>query len=605
VVAKEHLSRDLQWGTDTWTCPGFALRIATPFGEVPDPRIHGWEALRDHILPAVWVEMELDNRSSDEEAVLFFGVASGDTGAAEWRTPDTAGATFQGSFGMATASTRDARPYSGFSAPSCFDEHMVSRSPHWLGGNWGLSWRIPAGCRETVRFALAWYHGGQATTGLSTSYAYTRLWPDLESVLAGALERQDAAWSLSRKRDGELAHLSPSRRFLLAHATRGYFGNSELLVDRAGDPVYVVNEGEYCMMNTLDLAVDQGFFEARFFPWVTREIVDLAVRRHSYLDHLKTPDDTSIHEGGISFTHDMGVRNQFSAPGTSCYEIPDLEGCFSHMSFEQACNFTLCAAQYAHSSSDLAWVRSHAELFERLLESLQRREHPLEARRGGVPGTDSVRCGTGSEITTYDSLDPALAQSRQNLYTTMKLWASYLALEKLLASIGSSASNRAREAALRSARAVEEWPRTGGVLPAIADGRNVSAILPAVEGLVYPLWWGDLRSISREGPFGGMVRSLESHLEGVLQGGLCRFLDGGWRLSSTSENSWLSKIFLAQTVSERIFGNPIDQRADAAHVRWQVPGSADTGFTDQIIAGKGIGSRYYPRGVTAILFLEG
>ncbi|MBK9577173.1 MAG: hypothetical protein IPO40_08870 [Fibrobacteres bacterium] len=604
VVPDDLLSRKLEWGTDTWSAPGFSLRIATPFGVVPDPRAEGWEALREHILPAIWVELELDNRSSDEEAIVFFGVAPGDTGAAELDHPKLVGATCQGRFGLATERDHMARPYAGFSGPSCFDSQLGLRAPHWLGGTWGVCWTVPARQQATLRVALGWYHAGQATSGLSTTYAYTRLWPDIESVLAEAISQQDAAWRTARERDQELSNLSPARKFLLAHATRGYFGNSQLLADCAGDPVYVVNEGEYCMINTLDLSVDQGFFEARFFPWAIREILDLAAHRHSFLDHLKTSDDTTLHEGGISFAHDMGVRNQFSAPGTSSYEYPNLEGCFSHMTFEQACNFALCAAQYLTASNDLSWVRGNTELLERLLESLQRREHPLASHRRGTPMTDSVRCGTGTEITTYDSLDPALAQTRQNLYTTVKLWAAYLALEKILATVASPLAPIARAAALRSARAVKEWPEVDGLLPAIADGRNGSAILPAVEGLIYPLWWKDLESVSRTGPFGKMIQRLEKHLEESLQRGLCRFPDGSWRLSSTSENSWLSKVFLAQTVAERVFGSTKDLRADAAHVRWLAPGSASTGFTDQIIAGKGIGSRYYPRGVTAILFLN-
>lgn len=604
VVPDDLLSRKLEWGTDTWIAPGFSLRIATPFGTVPDPRSQGWEALREHILPAVWVELELDNRSSDEEAIVLFGMAPGDTGAAELNHAKLVGATCQGRFGLATERDHMARPYAGFSGPSCFDSQLGLRAPHWLGGTWGVCWTVPARQQATLRVALGWYHAGQATSGLSTTYAYTRLWSDIESVLAEAIAQQDAAWKTARERDQELSNLSPARKFLLAHATRGYFGNSQLLADCAGDPVYVVNEGEYCMINTLDLSVDQGFFEARFFPWATREILDLAARRHSFLDHLKTPDDTTLHEGGVSFAHDMGVRNQFAAPGTSSYEHPNLEGCFSHMTFEQACNFALCAAQYSTASNDLPWVRRNTELLEQLLESLQRREHPLVSHRRGTPMTDSVRCGTGTEITTYDSLDPALAQTRQNLYTTVKLWASYLALEKILASVASPLAAVARAAAVRSARAVEEWPDVDGILPAIADGRNGSAILPAVEGLVYPLWWKDLESVSRTGPFGKMIQRLERHLDESLQRGLCRFPDGSWRLSSTSENSWLSKIFLAQTVAERVFESTKDLRADAAHVRWLAPGSASTGFTDQIIAGKGIGSRYYPRGVTAILFLN-
>ena len=45
-------------------------------------------------------------------------------------------------------------------------------------------------------------------------------------------------------------------------------------------------------------------------------------------------------------------------------------------------------------------------------------------------------------------------------------------------------------------------------------------------------------------------------------------------------------------------------KADSAHVRWQVYGSADHACSDQFSSGIPIGSLYYPRIVTAILWLE-
>lgn len=602
ILGDSELERQLEWATDTWRIPGFSFRLATPFQEIPDPRAAGWDALRPHLLPAVWAELELDNRASSEDAVVFLGIDAGDAGAIGLENANWVGATHQGRCGIAATREHQAQPYAGFSLAGCFDPHLNARPSHWLGSTYGIRWSVPAGQRLILRCALGWYHQGEATHGLSTRYAYARLWPSLESVLGQALETATAAWETAACRDRELVDLPPARRFLLAHATRGYFGNSQLLVDDDDHPVYVVNEGEYCMMNTLDLSVDQGFFEARWFPWAIREVLDLAADRYSFLDGLKTADDTVIHPGGLSFCHDMGTRNQFSAPGTSSYELAHLEGCFSHMTFEQACNFALIAAQYTHASGDAAWIGRRGHILSLLLESLERREHPLPHHRRGTPLADSSRCLTGSEITTYDSLDPALAQTRENLYTTVKLWAAYLALERLLSRASmDEMAGRASEGARRASQAVASWPEVDGFLPAIADGRNLSAILPAVEGLVYPLWWGDFDAVSPRGRHGRLVERLGSHLRTVLETGLCRFSDGGWRLSSTSDNSWLSKIFLAQVVAERIFGWHPDPHADAAHVSWQAPGSAATGFTDQVIRGEGIGSRYYPRGVTAIL----
>ncbi|MEK7394082.1 MAG: glycoside hydrolase family 52 protein, partial [Fibrobacterota bacterium] len=352
------------------------------------------------------------------------------------------------------------------------------------------------------------------------------------------------------------------------------------------------------------VTVDQAFFEAKFFPWITREILDLFADRHSFMDELKLPGETRIHQGGLSFCHDMGVRNRFSPTGHSSYEIPDLEGCFSHMTFEQACNWPLTGAVHLAGSKDKNWCIGRRTTLEGILESLERREHPDPTKRTGVPGTDSVRCGSGTEITTYDSLDPSLAQTRQNLYTTVKLWAAYLALEKLLSAAKSdSLAARAREGAKRSAKAVVAWPEHDGIMPAIADGRNASTILPSVEGLVYPLFWNDKAAVSCNGPFGVMISKLGRHLGRALDDGICRFPDGGWRISSTSDNSWLSKIWIAQTVAERVFGRMPDSVADHAHAGWLSPGSSRWGWSDQIIGGQAIGSKFYPRGVTSILFL--
>lgn len=601
VFPTESIQRELGWATDAWRAGELSFSLATPFDAVPDPRIVGWDGLSDHILPAVWAELTLDNSGSDEPALLVAGLSPGDTGVAPLDLPGLVSLGLQGRYGMAAASSSGAKTFAGFSLLDCFDDDLNQRAPHWLGTSWGLCWSVPAGAKFAARFSLGWYLAGPATSGLATAYGYARLWKDLGEVLSTAVGRARSAWETAWQRDAELESLSPERRWLLSHATRGYFGNSQLLSASDGSPVYVVNEGEYCMMNTLDLAVDHAFFEGRFFPWATREILDLAARRHSFLDRLKVPGDTIIHEGGISFCHDVGVRNQFSAEGSSSYEQADLEGCFSHMAFEEACNWALVAAHYFRSCDDRDWVVRNQNLLEALAASLERREHPDPSLRRGVSGTDSVRCGTGTEITTYDSLDPSLAQARGNLYTTVKLWAAYLALERLLSAARLPAEG-VSAGARRAAAAVEAWPSRDGILPAHDDGRIRSAILPAAESLAHAHAW-DPGLTARDGRFGGMVRVLEKHVDSVLKNGLCRFADGGWRLSSTSDNSWLSKIFLAQSVAERVFGHAPDRRADAAHVSWLAPGSAAWGFTDQIRSGKGIGSKYYPRGVTAILFL--
>lgn len=100
---------------------------------------------------------------------------------------------------------------------------------------------------------------------------------------------------------------------------------------------------------------------------------------------------------------------------------------------------------------------------------------------------------------------------------------------------------------------------------------------------------------------------LRRHLQTVLVPGVCVDpVSGGWKMSSTSENTWMSKIFLSQFVAETILGLPLADSYDAAHARWQRDGNCrDWAFTDQVRSADGhdFGSRYYPRGVTAVLWL--
>ena len=91
------------------------------------------------------------------------------------------------------------------------------------------------------------------------------------------------------------------------------------------------------------------------------------------------------------------------------------------------------------------------------------------------------------------------------------------------------------------------------------------------------------------------------------------FPDGGIRLSSTSDNSWMSKIALLQHVAREVFrldDDPAIKRmfadADAAHVRWQTEGeSAYWAMSDQMVNGVARASRYYPRCVTTALWMSG
>src|SRR5690606_367031 len=139
-------------------------------------------------------------------------------------------------------------------------------------------------------------------------------------------------------------------------------------------PIWVVNEGEYRMMNTFDLTVDHLFFELEWFPWAVRNTLDLFVKRYSYEDQVSTRDQEP-HAGGISFTHDMGLNNHFTPAGRSSYECDHLAGCFSHMTMEQLLNFVVCATSYALHTKDDKWLERRRKTLLACARSIRNRDH--------------------------------------------------------------------------------------------------------------------------------------------------------------------------------------------------------------------------------------
>jgi hypothetical protein len=179
---------------------------------------------------------------------------------------------------------------------------------------------------------------------------------------------------------------------MLAQAVHSYYGSTQFL-ECGGKPLWVVNEGEYRMMNTFDLTVDHLFFELAQNPWVVRNQLDWFVKRYSYTDEVYLPGDATAYPGGLSFTHDMGVANCISRPQYSIYEMFGLHGCFSHMTHEQLVNWVCCAASYVRATGDDAWLAANLPIFRACLESLVNRDHPDPAKRDGIMSADSSRAG--------------------------------------------------------------------------------------------------------------------------------------------------------------------------------------------------------------------
>jgi hypothetical protein len=239
---------------------------------------------------------------------------------------------------------------------------------------------------------------------------------------------------------------------------------------------------------------------------------------------------------------------------------------------------------------------------------MQNRDHYDPLQRDGLMSLDSSRCGSESEITTYDSLDPSLGQARNNAYMGIKCWAGYLAIEWMLgretSDLWADEIAAARRGAERAAGTVTDaFDEDLGYIPAILEGDDESAIIPIIEGLVYPEQLGLSDAVDPEGPFAELLNALRRHLQAVLCEGRCLFPNGGWKLSGNNDNSWMSKIFINQYVAEQVLALEPDPAADEAHDHWWRVGCAEQSVIDQVVGGQSGGSgAIYPRCVSCVLW---
>lgn len=608
-IPADEITREYRLATDTWRTDGIEFSLVTPVSGIPDPETVPGAAFRDAICPAVTGRLVFDNTSGSTPMQGFFAVGglAGLRQLDELTGGEMAGIVTLGHYGFAVPGGPGVAGFSDMFMDFPFRRPAPNRN--FLRGIAGVIVAVAPGERVELPLALGWYKPGVVTLGKDCAYLYTQHFAGLEDVLRYALRREPDWRAEALEHDARLlgSAMNEPRRFLYAKAVRSYWGSTQLLAE--GDrPRWVVNEGSCNMANTLDLTVDMAFFEAREHPWLLRNVLDAGADEYSYVDRLHFPGEENLHEGGVSFTHDHGARNAFSRPGWSHYEARNHPACFSYMTHEELLNWVLCAALYVRATDDRAWLHRRAALVADCLESMQRRDHPDPAQRDGLMSLDSSRCGSESEITTYDSLDPSLGQARNNTYMGVKCWAAYLAIEWMLAlddtARWDATARGARLGAELAAQTVANaFDPELGYIPAILEGGDRSAIIPIVEGLVYPDRLGLADAVDPEGPFAPLLGALRRHLEAVLVPGRCLFPDGGWKLSGNNDNSWMSKIFINQYVAQKILGLEPDPSADLAHEQWWRVGCCRQSVIDQVVAGASTGAgAIYPRCVSCVLW---
>ena len=596
TMDSQSIKRSFGYGTDSFTAPGLEFTLTSRFSEIGDLETEGDDLAEFKTLPGIIGKLVLDNSEGDrnKEALFLIDGIKRKTFLQHMTGGRISGFVSAEGYGFAVEEEDfEVREVSDFDIESLYDKKPPALLI--LAPMSGILINVPKGEKLEMDIAFGWYKGELSTSGgHDCRYYYTEHFSDLLQVLEYTLAHSEELWeeALENDRKAEAADLSESRKFMVAQAAKSYYVSSMLMTERESLR-WIMNEGTFNMMNTFDLLIDHSFFDFKYHKWVVRNQLKYFAEEYAYYDNL-----------GISFTHDQGVQRVFTPRGYSSYEIPNISGCFSYMTQEELCNWILATAMYVEQAEDRSFALEYSKVISDCLDSMVNRDGDV---RDGIMDLDSSRCGTGAEITTYDSLDQSLGQARRNLYIAVKCMAAYIALGSLFKTLGENYGEKqalALEQAELCARTVSGFQLANGCFPAIVKEENETFIIPVIEGLIYPNYCGMKSWVQQSASVSLLITKLKEHIEKVIVPGRCLFDDGGWRLSAGSNNSWISKIFLCQHIVEEILHMDLDmKKADEAHENWWKVGCSSNPGIDQIFDGsqdeRGF---HYPRAVSNTLW---
>jgi autotransporter-associated beta strand protein len=593
--------------TDEWTVRSGALTLThyTPAWRMDRLDQATLADKKRFFLPATWMVFTGNNTNSVSED-FYFGLP-----AAAVRTNYANGA-YQG-FAVGEAAfavqTGSCELLSGASLTAALDG---------MSSGFAFHLNVPAGQTKSLTVAVTYYRTAAVDTRLGAPFYYTTLFGSMDAVVDAAFAGLADAQMRCTQLAGALSNagLNVYRQFLTSHALHAYQACTVALTTANGI-LWREMEGFYTFVNTCDLMVDHAFYDSMMCPWALRNVLDtysgaIPGTGYTYTHSLyDLPTGNVVSTNGFSFHHDMGGTMTSEAPGT---DPTGYESGFSYMGQEELQNWILSAGLYWGHSADDAWLTNNATLLQTCLNSMLLRDDTNAPSRDGITTYINKR-GSNQEITTYDSLDASLNVPRLNAYSTVRNWASYLSLEAMFNRVGDTndALTCHNMAAACAQTIVNKWNAYSGSLgyiPAFLDGSNTSAIIPILEGLSYPGQMGLTNAVDRVGgPYARMLLALSNHISAVLVSGKC--LDatsGGWKLTSANNNTWQSKVYLSQYVTEKVLGISnanVNGAVDQIHAMFQINEAPYQGWSDQLnSAGTGgaTGSMHYPRGITSALW---
>lgn len=590
-ISDSSISRTLNACTDHWViAEDVSWTHYSPIWKLADFENASIEEQKLFTLPVTIIRFRIDNSKGKSVKKIVFSLQ-------EDRSETYQSGIFKGySF--------ENKHYLVSSQGGLLSSEMVEKEYKIKGANSAFEFIANPGQIAEPVIYVTHYREGVCAPEINGKYYYTSLFENVENVLEFAnIHLKDIIDQSNQIDNMVYSQISdPYRQFLTGHSMHSY-RFSTFLLNAGKKLIWGVTEGQYGYINTFDLVIDQLFYELEIHPWTIRNVLDLYASNYFYYDSIKS-NENKVYPGGISFCHDMGMGVTFMPHGKSWYEFKKSPQHF--MTQEELQNWIICAAGYYSKTRDHEWLLNNKKTITECLKSMLNRDHPDSTLRDGI--TDFITTMGDDEITTYDALDEALKQTRQNLYIAVKSWATYLMLNLMFKQLDMpiEAAMAYRSAQLTAYQVSKNFDHNSKSFPAIFDGQNQSKIIPAIEGLVYPYRVGMINETSVNGPFSDFIGLLTEHINSVLKPGICIDQESyGWKLSQTSYNTWQSKVYLCQFVTENILNVDYDiKKTDAVHSSFQVLGAGKVAWSDQLNSrnGKAIGSKHYPRGVTSALW---
>ena len=618
------VTRVLRACVDHWDMGyGISWRHYSPYWKLDDID-HATEADKARfLLPATWITFTVDNlRGHEEKTLLFSLLDKSPTSQQTWGThhgfvlsKEVEMAPHEGDIGVLSSKHAIAVP-AKLGKLLTVDE--VRKQFGIADATTAVAVEVPPRQRREWTIVLGHYND-QPLVNLGNAKLYlTKYYRSINAVMEAAIRAYPAAKERSEAYLAEVKGWDTNdyRRFLFGHALASYMFNTRLFLRDDGQYLWSVIEGEYDYINTFDLVVDQVFLELAMHPWTVRNELDLYASNFHYVDKISVPDtkpipdvNSSVYDGGLTFNHDMGSAFSYKTSEQAALPYP-------LMSQEELQNWILSAGLYWKKTNHAAWLREKRSVIEQCLASMLVRDDLNPAERDGITSYASTatappKAAKQGEITTYDSLDFSLKFPVNSAYITTKNFASYLALEAMFRELGDAERAAVSQTgAVRAARSMSaHFNVSTKSFPARFGGEFDARVIPAVEGLAYPYLMGLKEAVSPSGPYGEFIQLMRTHMDSVLQTGICLDpVSGAWKMSSSTTNTWESKIYLAQFVTEKVLGLSDDRthgNVDAVHYAIQVLGNAATAWSDQVLSDTGAtkgGSRHYPRGVTSYLW---